>query len=102
MIVMHNDLFYTSYSFTKENEQKGFETIEKILEKYPLLRYKYKQNAHDFGSYRSIEIYHEDSREEDHDEYCDLINCLCDSKGLEQAQAFESEVQANEEMQLIL
>lgn len=99
---MHNDLFYTSYSFTKENEQKGFELIETILEKYPLLRYKYKQNAHDFGSYRSIEIYHEDIQDSDHDIECDLDDCLCDSKGLEQAREFENEVQANEEMQLIL
>ncbi|MGI9142567.1 MAG: hypothetical protein ACR2IJ_05205 [Fluviibacter sp.] len=93
--------FYTSYSFTIENEDKGFTTIQNMVEKTDSLSYKMKTNPHEFGSYRSIEIFYNDDQE--HDSECDdeeFGECLCTCRGLEQAQALERDIQ--EKLQAIL
>jgi len=94
MIQLYTDKFYTSYSFTEENEQRGFETIQKMVEETDTLSYKMQNNPHEFGSYKSIEIFY--NSDQDHDQDCDpeeFGECVCTCRGLDQAQALENAIQ---------
>jgi len=80
--------FYTDYSFTKEDEIEGFDFIINHIKEYPELSYKLKDNYHDFGTYKSIEIYHKEIDCVD-DDCLEYEDCICENESVKQAQDFE-------------
>lgn len=64
--------YYTEYSFEKEHEEKCFNIIETLAQKFHHIRTKIQYNPHDFGTYKSIVIkywYDDDDDEEYDDDY---------------------------------
>lgn len=86
--------YYTDYSFSKENEIEGFDFIINHIKEYPELSYKLKDNYHDFGTYKSIEIYY--NTFECDSEFCwEEGECFCENESIQQAQAFEKLISEN-------
>jgi len=86
--------YYTEYSFEKEHEEKCFNIIETLAQKFPMIHTRTQSNAHDFWPYKSIVIEYA----LDYDEHTEDEGEDYESPWLDEANELEKLIQTNEEI----